>query len=117
MKEPGLEFVWVGDDAIDPLQQAGTLNILSAPASRHQDTRRGAGGTGARGGRKAGAKAAECSAIPGVRTKVDHFLDRLRRSWHNQLQWENGASGDKAAASRSVWPDIRLPPRSCPPPA
>ena len=26
--EPDLEFVWVGDDAIDPLQQAQTLNIL-----------------------------------------------------------------------------------------
>ena len=26
--EPDLEFVWVGDDAVDPLQQAKTLNIL-----------------------------------------------------------------------------------------
>ncbi len=26
--EPDLEFVWVGDDAIDPLHQAQTLNIL-----------------------------------------------------------------------------------------
>ena len=26
--EPDLEFAWVGDDAIDPLQQAQTLNIL-----------------------------------------------------------------------------------------
>jgi hypothetical protein len=28
MSEPALEFVWVGDDAIDPLQQAQTLQIL-----------------------------------------------------------------------------------------
>ena len=28
MNEPGLEFVWVGDDAVDPLEQAQTLNIL-----------------------------------------------------------------------------------------
>jgi len=28
MGEPGLEFVWVGDDAIDPLEQAQTLQIL-----------------------------------------------------------------------------------------
>jgi hypothetical protein len=28
MNEPGLEFVWDGDDAIDPLEQAQTLNIL-----------------------------------------------------------------------------------------
>ncbi|MGA2492035.1 MAG: phage portal protein [Roseiarcus sp.] len=26
--KPDLEFVWVGDDAVDPLQQAQTLNIL-----------------------------------------------------------------------------------------
>jgi hypothetical protein len=30
MNEPGLEFVWVGDDAVDPLQQAQTLEILGA---------------------------------------------------------------------------------------
>jgi hypothetical protein len=30
LDEPDLEFVWVGDDAIDPLQQAQTLNILVA---------------------------------------------------------------------------------------
>jgi hypothetical protein len=28
LAEPDLEFVWVGDDAVDPLQQAQTLNIL-----------------------------------------------------------------------------------------
>jgi hypothetical protein len=28
MGEPGLEFVWVGDDAVDPLEQAQTLQIL-----------------------------------------------------------------------------------------
>ena len=28
MNEPGLEFVWVGDDAVDPLEQAQTLEIL-----------------------------------------------------------------------------------------
>ena len=27
-------------------------------------------------------------AVPEVRTKREHFLDRLRRSWHSQLQWE-----------------------------
>jgi hypothetical protein len=34
MNEPALEFVWVGDDAVDPLQQAQTLNILVSAASR-----------------------------------------------------------------------------------
>jgi hypothetical protein len=28
MNEPGPEFVWVGDDAVDPLEQAQTLQIL-----------------------------------------------------------------------------------------
>jgi len=28
LKQPDLEFVWVGDDAVDPLEQAQTLNIL-----------------------------------------------------------------------------------------
>ena len=28
LNQPDLEFVWVGDDAVDPLQQAQTLNIL-----------------------------------------------------------------------------------------
>jgi hypothetical protein len=30
LNAPDLEFVWVGDDAVDPLQQAQTLNILVA---------------------------------------------------------------------------------------
>jgi hypothetical protein len=34
MNEPGLEFVWVGDDAIDPLEQAQTLQILVGAGSR-----------------------------------------------------------------------------------
>ncbi len=28
LKQPDLEFIWVGDDAVDPLQQAQTLSIL-----------------------------------------------------------------------------------------
>jgi hypothetical protein len=28
LNQPDLEFIWVGDDAVDPLQQAQTLNIL-----------------------------------------------------------------------------------------
>src|SRR4029077_13995687 len=28
MNDPALEFVWVGDDSIDPLEQAQTLQIL-----------------------------------------------------------------------------------------
>ena len=63
----------------------------------------------------AGAKATESRAIPGLKTKREHFLDRLRRSWHSQLQWENGAGGDEAVASRSGFPNLScLPPRLAP---
>ena len=58
MNEPGLEFVWVGDDAVDPLEQAQTLQH---PGRRgHQDARGGAGGSGACAGGRA-APAAEAA--------------------------------------------------------
>jgi hypothetical protein len=47
MNEPGLEFVWVGGDAVDPLEQAQTLQILVG--ARHQDARGGKGRFGAGG--------------------------------------------------------------------
>ena len=49
----------------------------------------------------------------GAEQNDEQFLDGLRRSWHSQLEWENGAGGDEAAASRSGFPNIScLPPRS-----
>ncbi len=40
MNEPGLEFVWVGDDAIDPLEQAQTLQTLvGAGIKTREETR------------------------------------------------------------------------------
>jgi hypothetical protein len=77
MNEPGLEFVWVGDDAVDPLEHAQTLQILvgagiktrEEPPSWRWDR-------------------PPIPAIPGLRTKGEHFLDRLRRSWHSHLQWK-----------------------------
>ena len=47
--EPGLEFVWVGDDAIDPLQQAQTLQILVSAGIKTREEARaelGLGGDG-----------------------------------------------------------------------
>ncbi len=49
MGEPGLEFAWVGDDAIDPLQQAQTLNILVSSGIKTREEARaelGLGGDG-----------------------------------------------------------------------
>ena len=40
MNEPALEFVWVGDDAIDPLEQAQTLNILVAAGIKTREEAR-----------------------------------------------------------------------------
>jgi Phage portal protein len=53
MNEPGLEFVWVGDDAVDPLQQAQTLNILVTAGIKTRDEARAELGLGAPGGRAA----------------------------------------------------------------
>ena len=50
MDEPGLEFVWVGDDAVDPLQQAQTLNILVTAGIKTRDEARAELGLGAQGG-------------------------------------------------------------------
>ena len=48
MNEPGLEFVWVGDDAIDPLQQAQTLQILVAAGIKTREEARAELGLGRR---------------------------------------------------------------------
>jgi hypothetical protein len=49
MNEPDLEFVWVGDDAIDPLQQAQTLNILVTAGIKTRDEARAELGLGGEG--------------------------------------------------------------------
>ena len=68
MNEPGLESVWVGDDAVDPLEQAQTLQILvSAGIKTPEEASIGSG------------LRPPTLAIPGMRTKREHFLDRLRR--------------------------------------
>ena len=48
LKQPDLEFAWVGDDAVDPLQQAQTLSISGRRGD--QDEGGGAGGFGAGAG-------------------------------------------------------------------
>ena len=100
MKEPGLEFVWVGDDAVDPLEQAQTLNILVSAGINTREEARADLGLGPTAGAAAPASRtllrpqmrcpvqAQTPAFPGSRTKREHFLDRLRRSWHSHLQWE-----------------------------
>ena len=53
MGEPNLEFVWVGDDAVDPLQQAQTLQILVSAGIKTREEARaelGLGGDNAAAG-------------------------------------------------------------------
>jgi hypothetical protein len=49
MGEPGLEFVWVGDDAVDPLQQAQTLQILVSAGIKTREEARAELGLGTDG--------------------------------------------------------------------
>jgi hypothetical protein len=48
---PELEFVWVGDDAIDPLQQAQTLNILVGAGIKTREEARADLGLAPEGGK------------------------------------------------------------------
>jgi Phage portal protein len=49
MNEPALEFVWVGDDAVDPLQQAQTLQILVSSGIKTREEARADLGLGPAG--------------------------------------------------------------------
>ena len=49
MKQPDLEFVWVGDDAIDPLQQAQTLVALVGAGIKTREEARAELGLGGEG--------------------------------------------------------------------
>ena len=62
MGERDLEFVWVGDDAIDPLQQAQTLNILVSAGIKTREEARAELGLGGEG--RAGRGAREVQSQP-----------------------------------------------------
>jgi len=53
MNEPALEFVWVGDDAIDPLEQAQTLQILVGAGIKTREEARAELGLGTADGKSA----------------------------------------------------------------
>jgi Phage portal protein len=52
MNEPSLEFVWVGDDAVDPLEQAQTLQILVSAGIKTREEARAELGLGPTEGEK-----------------------------------------------------------------
>ncbi len=75
MGEPGLEFVWVGDDAVDPLQQAQTLEILVGAGIKTREEARAELGLGTTAG---GAPVAEDSASKALRKLNPHHDERGR---------------------------------------
>jgi hypothetical protein len=68
MNEPDLEFIWVGDDAVDPLQQAQTLNILVGAGIKTREEARADLGLAPEGGK----------AEPAV-GKYNHYHDERGR--------------------------------------
>jgi hypothetical protein len=82
MNEPGLEFVWVGDDAIDPSQQAQTLQILvSAGIETREEARAelGLGGAPPGGAPAGGAAAPERSDAQARLGKFNPYHDEQGR--------------------------------------
>ena len=51
LNEADLEFIWVGDDVVDPLQQAQTLNILVGAGIKTRDEARADLGLAPEGGK------------------------------------------------------------------
>ncbi|MGD1038069.1 MAG: phage portal protein [Roseiarcus sp.] len=51
LNQPDLEFIWVGDDAVDPLQQAQTLNILVGAGIKTREEARADLGLAPEGGK------------------------------------------------------------------
>lgn len=81
LSEPDLEFVWVGDDAVDPLQQAQTLNILVGAGIKTIAEARAELGL-----------AAEAKATPGL-GKYNQNHDEVGRFTDAAHAVEPGASG------------------------
>ena len=91
MGEPNLEFVWVGDDAVDPLQQAQTLQILvSAGIKTREEARAELGLGGDASGAKAGA--------PGL-GKFNPYHSRATGQF-------TSADDSDAQGSDSLWPRL-----------
>ena len=76
MGEPGLEFVWVGDDAIDPLRAGADAG--DSGRRGHQDARGGAGGPGACAGGRRRRRASPEGRAARRRGRTRTLLGKLR---------------------------------------
>jgi len=89
MNEPGLEFVWVGDDAVDPLEQAQTLQILGgAGIKTREEARADLGLAPATGARRRDRPARP----PGT----------ARRGWGSSTRITTSAGGSRRRTERSA---------------
>ena len=85
MNEPELEFVWVGDDAIDPLEQAQTLQILVGAGIKTREEARADLGLAPAGGQAAGSRATmrrrrDCESSIRITTNAGSSRRRTERS-------------------------------------
>jgi phage portal protein BeeE len=87
MNEPGLEFVWVGDDAVDPLEQAQTLQILVGAGIKTREEAGRTWGSGQRAARRVSRRARRRALGSSIRiTMSGAGLRRrtMRLSWATQ---------------------------------
>jgi hypothetical protein len=87
MNEPTLEFVWVGDDAIDPLEQAQTLNILVSAGIKTREEARADLGLAPAGG------------TPGKAPVADETAKALRKFNPHHDERGQFATADGAVAT------------------
>ena len=103
MNEPGLEFVWVGDDAIDPLQQAQTLQILVSTGIKTREEARADLGLGA------GGKCRRTGAGWGSSIRITTSRGGSRRRTERLPPWAARRASRGLRASRSrAWTTLRL---------
>ena len=88
MNEPGLEFVWVGDDAIDPLEQAQTLQILvGAGIKTREEARADLGLAPAGGGRRYASRWSPSPRNWGSSIRITTSADGSRRRTERSPPW------------------------------
>ncbi len=95
MNEPGLEFVWVGDDAIDPLEQAQTLNILVGAGIKTREEARADLGLAPAGGQ---GPVADDTALKALRKLNPHHDER------GQFATADGAVATVGSVARKPQP-------------
>jgi hypothetical protein len=101
MNEPGLEFVWVGDDAIDPLEQAQTLQILVGAGIKTREEARADLGLAPAGGNNeaAGPPVAKRGATRGPIGKLNPHHDE-----HGRFATADGAVATVGSPARKPEP-------------